>query len=550
VPLGRRLALAREAWQGAGGLEDDLKVMGENALRAAVLAAGGEQIPALQELRTAQCSPYLSENERWLVFVTGDKVLVVDVDSAGLLPSVQTIALPPPLGSNGYLPSVAINNRGTRLAAWSTNEQGPIWIWDLSEVQRPPKSVRIPDITSITPVLFTPDGHWLIAGRFVVDLNIEAWRPVSAIHAQHRPHSAAVSQDGNRVVFVDSAAVFGLNVGLGIPCVTFDAGERQACEKVEQDRAQAEQNRTSAQSGIVLDLSGVVPTELGHWRAEPTDNERVIVSRNRQWAVVWYHPTSFMPTRPLNSPIFLGALEHQQNGMLASRDFSWDRLKKLREYDQVPWSLLQRGDVGTPAFSPDSRLLAMDVAGNLLIWTVPAVDSLAMTRAAGPQEVDVFWQDTSDARAVLSVAFSKDNRWLAAGGQDVRVWNLKHGNPFASPTHTFRTGGHLVDRVAMDDAGRWLIAGRSNITVWDLSLSVPASAEITLRPKFWDARPDDLAEETEAGRSVFESDIFLAPSGRRVVIVGDVPGGPCSVTNWNLDIQNVLADADRLAKQS
>jgi WD40 repeat protein len=547
VSLGRRIDLAREAWQRADGLDAELKVMGENALRGAVLAAGGEELRELEGFESARCTPWLSQNERWLVFVGNDKVWVADMDSEGSFPTIQTIELPASLDA-GALSSAAIDNRGTRLAAWRWNQPGPVWIWDLTRAQERPKSVRVDGMTLGTPVLFSPDGRWLIAGRFVVDLNADPWRPVPGIHARHRPHAAVISEDGHRVVLVDSTEVFGLGQRSPFPCEVSEPAQRPACEKANRDLAEAERKRTSAQSGIVLDLSGDVPAELGHWQADPRDNERAVISRNGDWAVVWYHPTSFMPEGPSGSPVFLAALQHPQNGRLSTPDFGWDRVKERRRYDEIAWDLLQRGVVGVAAFSPDSRLLAMDLEGHLVVWKVPNVDDLLVKGT--PQVAELLWQDDPDAPAVLALAFSEDGRWLAAGGQGVRLWNLKAPNPFASPSHTFRTGAQLVDRIAIDHTGRWLVAGRSRITLWDLSLSVPASAEIHLAPKFWDARPDDMLAKTQAGRSVFDNDFFLAPAGRRLVTVGNRSSLRCNVTNWNLDIQAVETTTMRLAKQN
>jgi WD40 repeat protein len=73
-------------------------------------------------------------------------------------------------------------------------------------------------------------------------------------------------------------------------------------------------------------------------------------------------------------------------------------------------------------------------------------------------------------RQVWGVAYSRDGRWVASGGEDntVRLWDAEAGG---EPVRTFRGHGGVVSRVAFSPDGKRLASASfdKTVKVWDLT---------------------------------------------------------------------------------
>ncbi|HEX6302936.1 MAG TPA: hypothetical protein VFZ76_02020 [Anaerolineales bacterium] len=135
-------------------------------------------------------------------------------------------------------------------------------------------------------------------------------------------------------------------------------------------------------------------------------------------------------------------------------------------------------DIWTQAFSPDERWLATGGRDKrIFLWDLHSPDpaSAAIVLQEGDQG------QNGHTAEVTALAFSPDGRWLASGGRDniAILWDLRAEDPRMSglvlPGHE-----NIIDAVAISPDGHWLATGDRNaiLLVWDLtSASIESSTK-------------------------------------------------------------------------
>jgi len=136
------------------------------------------------------------------------------------------------------------------------------------------------------------------------------------------------------------------------------------------------------------------------------------------------------------------------------------------------------------AISPDGRWLATgSLDGAARVWDLRSLDPAAEPLILNCHDLSVIEEPNVDPR-ILTVAFSKDGRWLASGSQDAMtcLWDLSAPNPEESPR---LMNGHLnaVRSVAFSPDGHWLASGSLDRTarLWNLEQEDPTINSQVLR---------------------------------------------------------------------
>lgn len=179
--------------------------------------------------------------------------------------------------------------------------------------------------------------------------------------------------------------------------------------------------------------------------------------------------------------------------------WSWPELEAVGELRGV-------GIVLAMAFSPDStRLAAATRAGKVLLWDIPRRELLAA-------------RETHNGAAIWSVAFSRDGKRIATGGNDqtVRAWNAES----MVEEHIFRGHGSEVWAVVWSRDGEQLISSGKDATI-----------------RIWDASPEapPLQLKDIVGRPLFSSDgKHLTTRDRAGAVVIDLAAGAVALKIPNI----------------
>lgn len=129
-----------------------------------------------------------------------------------------------------------------------------------------------------------------------------------------------------------------------------------------------------------------------------------------------------------------------------------------------PLPLDHEGQITAVHFSPDGRYLATaaKTENGIKVWE--------MLESGGVQERLQLQRDYgTDIREMV---FSPDNRWLAAIGNQLWLWDLA-GTESPVEAAVLSDFQESVESVAISRDSRWLVAGKSDgtVTVWDLQMA-------------------------------------------------------------------------------
>jgi WD40 repeat protein len=356
------------------------------------------------------------------------------------------------------LGTLAIDNRAALLAARSQFIGKTVWLWDVKggSPRRPRDRLAYPSqARRFYDLTFSSDGRWLAGAGALMDLRSpdRNWVAVT----DESLAKIAFSDDGRWMVHWRSTPR-----EIGPPPFDFDEPANEA------ERKQRE----------------------AEWVRYEAAKQKVAVS-----PIVWEQSIvdlSQSPLRPTEKTMD-GAFSLE--GFALSPDGCWlaswgwgVRLESLgcdgTLKGHVSWPLTDGRMVAGPnvddiAFSADSREMAVALREGGL--TVVPLRPLGAPVALFERIDEGDRARTTPANTAL---YSRDGRWLAVGGSEIRVWDNETSGRPSQPTHRlpFAVGQERATYLLFDPTGRWLLAGPVKFRLWDLRSSDPSEDPWQLLP--------------------------------------------------------------------
>jgi WD40 repeat protein len=186
-------------------------------------------------------------------------------------------------------------------------------------------------------------------------------------------------------------------------------------------------------------------------------------------AILDYYPTTVLPDVP--DVVYTAQYSPDGQQILAGLNNGearvWDaQTHALRQTFPVGvGTAADRSDqlgIWSAAYRPDGQQIAFTSGKHLEIW-----------QAAGTPVITL----TEPTKTVLSVAYSPDGKWLAAGGDDkvIYVWNTQTWQPISLTNNT-----NSVRSVAFSPDGKWLGAGSFDRLITLHPIAVTASGALSI----------------------------------------------------------------------
>jgi len=466
LPTDRRLLLALEAVTRGAALGSTIAGLAENTLRYTVLDTGGLALDTNVVTSDDNVDYRISGNGRWIILTKGKKeqhsVQLMDLECPFPPSTAQTIATartapaePVFVRDDGLM--VAIN--GPALEIWRKND-GKHWY----------RSETLEHDSR----LFIQDGTWVLLRDAIFDLSHSS---APLIHIAHMfGVDEVVGQNGHRLAswnssFRSEPTFFDV----------FQTEDQRNSALAEFKKRQTEYHTKITKDKRRYDSHGEVwAFENGHvrlvrqWDHPTVDTVKAYkFSPDGCWLAGWSTgdatPIVYLhglPCKALSSPV-----DHELSGgpVTASKHLSLTNFWQ----DQI-----------AVAFSPDGNMVAAGGLQNLVhVWNMLPNGSLSRPRILTGHAGHLQGQEVT-GEIVLAMQFSPNGRWLATGGSDILLWDLKSPDPFRSPKLRLRCPGS-VDMLNFDPFGRFLVSGRSPLILWDLSLDDPNLSAMELKPRFW-----------------------------------------------------------------
>ncbi len=192
----------------------------------------------------------------------------------------------------------------------------------------------------------------------------------------------------------------------------------------------------------------------------------------------------------------------------------------LRSKLQLEWQVQLNDLVTAIAWSPTGRSWAVSSADGQIIWLEPNLGNLIAPPAHPTQ---MFGLQAANGQSTSCLAFSADDRWLAAGGQagQVLIWNCDRHNLPPQLVTTIELD-QWIDRLVWHPALPQLAIGYGpQVKIWDAATASEITtwrfAKSSIFDLAWHPSGDYLAIAGYQGVEIWGTADRLAPSHQLIV---------------------------------
>lgn len=333
--------------------------------------------------------------------------------------------------------SIAISPDGKTLAAGLSNRKpkmGKIILWDISDPQRPVRSKELdaPGVVDVNSLAFSPDGQFLASGN----------EPTAATNESTAPQTdSGDAASASETAATSSTSESEPKPGKSNPLILWDMRTQKPLHYLS-GHTELVTSVAFSPDGLTL-ASGSWDNTVMFWDTKSGESRGQLTGYEEGVSSVAFSPNG----RILASGDGSGAiLLWQTNGDVRTRQ----RLS-LKGHG---------GSVQGLSFSADSRMVASGSSDNtVLVW------DLEMERPFDRQLVDQQAITPNDLRTIYSIAYSPDGtRMVTSRSSEITVWDT------ATNQVKHRMGGdnQRVINVAMGSDGKTLAAGAEEVYLYDI----------------------------------------------------------------------------------
>lgn len=409
----------------------------------------------------------VSHDGRWLAVgsQTGD-VVVYDAATGAIEKRLATGA--------GAANAVAFSPDVKVLAV---GDGGGVGLWDIQSAQ--PQARDLGTGAAVESIAFSPDGASLVAGESTGEMQIwntalgtesgsfSAGSLISSVAWSPTGSAFAAGQENGHVLIFDTATDHGKSIPILTPATKSQPGSLDLVSDIA-FRPDGKVLAVATIDGAVFQMDVSTRTMLGDPLEQSTSAETVAYSPDGSKlaagyadgdAIIWDPGLVF----PESTPLF--QIAESSSGMVAVGVVDSVLLARPGEVVSSAVKLSPPALAVSLAFSPDGKWLAAgEYDGTVLVWDVATRSEVAAIKTG--------------LVGASSLAFSADNRYLVAGSLAPAVLDVydfasrtQHGPSLTYGTSNRANGALILNGVAFSPDGTHLSAAYSDghVVEWDVA---------------------------------------------------------------------------------